>query len=162
MPQADPTMHAAPWILALVIMAAAACRAGPPDPASGSAHASAIATRAQEIKRELDRHREIGGGHGPIPRRAITSNTIAAVRSGLLPGDADALVQLGLDDASDVRGAAAVLLAAIDPGAEDRLLARLSMERNIRVREKLGGVLLDVKVARLAETASGVASGAHP
>lgn len=110
--------------------------------------------RANQLKALLDTHREISGGHSPVPARAITINSIDAVRPTLTDRDADALVELTLDDRADVRSAAVHLLSGLDAQADRRLQARMHGEQVKNKRDRLESALLDLKVLRAAPQAA--------
>ncbi len=121
-----------------------------------------VAERAQQIKRLLDTHREFSGGHSPIPRRAINANTLDAVRPSLDTRDADALIELTLDDAVDVRAASLRLLADLDAQADQHLRARMNAEADKKRRDRLEAALLELKVVRATAATPSASSSERP
>lgn len=110
-----------------------------------AAQQPAAQARAQQIRQELERHRAWSGGHGALPRRAIVSSTIDAVRHGIGPQDVPALLDLAVDEAYEVRSAAAALLALVDPQAQQHVRQHIEHETEPVRRSRLEAVLIDVR-----------------
>lgn len=112
------------------------------------AAAAATAQRVKVLRRALNANREWSGGHSPVPRRAITMNTIHSVAALLTPVDAPALVELMLDDAYDIRTAAARLLAGLTPEAENLTQRRIDLTGDGEQRRRLEAALRDIMAIR--------------
>lgn len=121
--------------------------------ASRPAAGVAPVERARQIKRLLNEHRKLSGGHSPLIAPVINKDTFDAVRPTIDSRDADALVELALDDAADLRSAAVHLLADVDARADERLRHRMSVETDKNRRDRLEDALLDLKVIRAAPPA---------
>lgn len=74
--------------------------------------------RAAYIRSRIEKFKEWGGGHSPVPRRAINANTFAKVRQEVTVADTPALLLLIHDPAGDVRSMAGNLLGCLNPDAE--------------------------------------------
>lgn len=110
------------------------------------------AVRAEYIRERIEKYKEWGGGHSPVPRRAINANTLAKVRQEIGPGDLAALMILLQDDASDIRSLAASLLACTDPNAQSELEDRINKESNIDRKYFFIDALITVKSIREGRT----------
>lgn len=89
-----------------------------------------VSTRAEYIKKRIEKNKKWHGGHSPIPSRVVTMETIRAVKQELSLEDSAALIVLLQDDASDIQFAAASLLACVNPDAQNEIEKLMIEETN--------------------------------
>jgi hypothetical protein len=111
-----------------------------------------LAARSENIKGRIENYKEWGGGHSPVPRRAITSNTFEKVRQEISPEDSAALMILLQDNASDVRSIAASLLECVDPHAESEVEDQMNMESSSERKNRLRESLILIRTIRAGGT----------
>ena len=112
---------------------------------------SDVDARAQHIRSRIEKFKEWGGGHSPIPRRAINSNTFTKIRQEIAASDVPALLILVQDDGYDIRSLAASLLECVDPNAESAIESQLKQETGNDRRSRL----MDAQIAIGAIRAGG-------
>ena len=102
--------------------------------------ATNISSRAEYIKKQIEKYKE-WGGHSVIPQRVTTMNTLTKVMKEIGPKDSAALILLLQDDADEIRSMAASLLGCVDPNAQSEIEHELAREKSIdrqyRLREAL-------------------------
>ena len=140
--------------LFLALCAAEALRAQPDTPAAQVR----IERRASEIRNLINANRRWSGGHSPIPRRAIVASTLEAAAARLVEADATALCELTLDNAYDMRAAAAALLARLTPQAESLIEARAQRETDAARRSRLKAALIEIAAARALAAQRGMSA----
>ena len=105
-----------------------------------SKEATNISSRAEYIKKQIEKYKE-WGGHSVIPQRVTTMNTLTKVMKEIGPKDSAALILLLQDDADEIRSMAASLLGCVDPNAQSEIEHELAREKSIdrqyRLREAL-------------------------
>jgi hypothetical protein len=113
--------------------------------------ATPATARASEIRGLLMGHRQVGGGHGPIPFLVINATTLTKVQPQLRPDDAPALLLLLLDSQANVRAAALRLLLFIEPHAHERIALQLARETDKLRQDRLRQAALEIDVIRAQE-----------
>ena len=135
-----------PACFALLLGATGCVDAQPasPSPLQASDSAAAV-SRAQVISSLIDRHRVWSGGHGPLPRRAITASTMQAVWASLSKDDVPALIILASDEAIDVRSASAHWIWRMGPSAISALSTASHTAKAANEKSRLDDALLLIK-----------------
>ncbi|MBK1612476.1 hypothetical protein CKO44_03235 [Rubrivivax gelatinosus] len=108
--------------------------------------------RARQIRDLLEREKEWGGGHSPVPRRGATANTFAKLRSELTRADVPALLLLIEDDAVDVRSMAVSLLECLEPLSEQLVEQRAAQAVDAQRRSRDLDALIGIRAIRAGGT----------
>lgn len=108
--------------------------------------------RAEFIKDYIEKNKEWGGGHSIIPRKIVNANTFSKVLHQISVDDADALILLLQDDASDIRIAATGLFECVDPDVKGKIEESIKKEVVLQNKKYLQDALLLIDVMRAGGT----------
>lgn len=111
-----------------------------------------LSNSAEYIKRRIEKYKEWGGGHSPIPSRVVNMNTVRSVSKEIAPEDSPALMILLQDDADDIRSVATSLLGCIDPNAQSEIEKLLATEKDIERQYRFKEALIGLDSIRAGRT----------
>lgn len=112
---------------------------------SASTPAPSPVERAAYIRSRIEKFKEWGGGHSPVPHRAINANTFAKVRQEVTVADTPALLMLIHDPAGDVRSMAGNLLGCLNADADRIVQDLLSRETANDRRSNLMDAQIEIR-----------------